>query len=677
MILQKIKLENFRQFKGEQEVIFGSSLPNITIIYGENGRGKTGLFRALMFGLFDDKRLPQDDNINAKDITLVNKQALEENEGHPVIASVTVVLIADHVQYTVKRCLQGVKKGDQIAEQPYGVSLTITDEKGNTNPPITDPVEIGEYIGKVFDPKIKEYFLFDGEKIERLTRADSAQKRTVAQGIKNLLNINDLETARRSLDILRSSLNSQISLKSQGNLPKILRAIEDNANAIKNNHEASELAKENLENAQKQKETLDSELDKIAEIKSLLTKRREYMNTEADLQESQEKRVSMLSGKLSLTAQALLSSKFKHVYTVLEGKKDAGEIPVQDKLELIKKILNENKCICGSCVKKGTPEYEAIMAWRTKIFDSGLSDEALNVWRDLSAMLQMIPTTIEDVHRNLSEYDSYKKKLLEIREGLKQLSENINDGAEESARRFNNQREECLKSIGALKSQIQNLEREAVQLISERDDLAKKKERIIQEEGVKSELHAAANLASDTYNALDEIYQSFTEDMKKQIGDQASKIMFHLLDKEGRYSLKRIVVKDDYSLQVNDHRDEPFLANISAGQRQIISLCFITALAQVANGTDRFEIPLFMDTPFGRLSFEHRNNLIRFVPKICQQWITLVTDTELTDYEWAVYKDSKIPCVFYKLLSQKDGTTKIVSIPQDEVTQAIMRKATK
>ena len=84
MILRKLILENFRQFKGLQEIVFERDLPNITIIYGENGRGKTGLFRALLFGLFDDRKLSQDDNINSRDITLVNKQALNENEGIPV-----------------------------------------------------------------------------------------------------------------------------------------------------------------------------------------------------------------------------------------------------------------------------------------------------------------------------------------------------------------------------------------------------------------------------------------------------------------------------------------------------------------------------------------------------------------------------------------------------------------
>lgn len=672
MILQKIVLENFRQFKGCQEIAFESELPNITIIYGENGRGKTGIFRALMFGLFNVRRLPQDDDINMKDISLVNTQALEENEGSAVVASVTVVISSDNCKYEICRKLQAVKKDNRIAEQPYGVSLTITDEHGNTKPPITDEVEIGEHIGKVFDPKIKDYFLFDGEKIERLTRADTAQKRTVSDGIKNLLNINDLENARSSMDILRAKFNKQIGLRSQGNLPKVLKAIEQNSNDIANNIQERNNLRDNLTDAQKQKNKLDAELEKIEAIKAILAKRREYMERELYISEAQSNRISFLSSKLSAMSQMLLKKHFQSVYDVLDSKKDAGEIPVQDKLELIKKILQDNKCICGSCVKEGSPEFAAIMAWRSKIFDSGLSDEALNVWRDLSYLLKMLPENYAEVQRNLNAYEADKKQLIEIQEGLKNLSENINEGAEEAAVRFNRQREECLLSIGKYNNLLSGLEKEYERLLEAKGDLAKKKDQVIQEEGVKSELNAAANLAADTFAALDEIYQSFTEDMKKQIGEQASRVMHHLLDKEGRYSLKRIIVKDDYSLQVNDHRDEPFLANISAGQRQIISLCFITALAQVANGTERFEIPLFMDTPFGRLSFEHRNNLIQFIPQICQQWITMVTDTELTEKEWDVYRNASCNCSFYKLNSQPDGTTRINKVPLDAVTQAIM-----
>jgi hypothetical protein len=66
------------------------------------------------------------------------------------------------------------------------------------------------------------------------------------------------------------------------------------------------------------------------------------------------------------------------------------------------------------------------------------------------------------------------------------------------------------------------------------------------------------------------------------------------------------------------------------------------------------------------------NNLIQFIPQICQQWITMVTDTELTEKEWDVYRNASCNCSFYKLNSQPDGTTRINKVPLDSVTQAIM-----
>jgi len=66
MILHKMTVENFRQFRGKQEVVFNSpSCPNdnVIVIFGENGRGKTGIFRAIMFCLFGDRRLSQDGDV--------------------------------------------------------------------------------------------------------------------------------------------------------------------------------------------------------------------------------------------------------------------------------------------------------------------------------------------------------------------------------------------------------------------------------------------------------------------------------------------------------------------------------------------------------------------------------------------------------------------------------------
>ena len=63
MLLKSLKLKDFRQFKGEQGVVFSTDPDkNVTIIMGENGSGKTTFAQAFTWCLygatdFDDKML--------------------------------------------------------------------------------------------------------------------------------------------------------------------------------------------------------------------------------------------------------------------------------------------------------------------------------------------------------------------------------------------------------------------------------------------------------------------------------------------------------------------------------------------------------------------------------------------------------------------------------------------
>jgi DNA sulfur modification protein DndD len=130
-----------------------------------------------------------------------------------------------------------------------------------------------------------------------------------------------------------------------------------------------------------------------------------------------------------------------------------------------------------------------------------------------------------------------------------------------------------------------------------------------------------AALSEETIAALQNVHDEFTAEIKHKISEEANKYFMLLLDVEGRETLKEILVNDDYSLQVHDRWGKPFLANISAGQRQIMSISFIAALARIAAADNVFEMPFFMDTPFGRLSSEHRRNLVEKVPTFCAQWV--------------------------------------------------------
>ena len=117
MIIKRILLKNFRQFIGEQEIEFyKNNEQNITVIFGENGRGKTGIFRALMFALYGERKLSQDDDADIDALYLVNTHCIENTDG-PVEMYVLLEFEHNNYHYQIKRTILGIKDGKKIVHE--------------------------------------------------------------------------------------------------------------------------------------------------------------------------------------------------------------------------------------------------------------------------------------------------------------------------------------------------------------------------------------------------------------------------------------------------------------------------------------------------------------------------------------------------------------------------------
>lgn len=65
-----------------------------------------------------------------------------------------------------------------------------------------------------------------------------------------------------------------------------------------------------------------------------------------------------------------------------------------------------------------------------------------------------------------------------------------------------------------------------------------------------------------------------------------------------------------------------------------------------------------MDTPFGRISGENRDNLIQQIPEMTNHWILLLTDTELTKIEQNAFDHYGRVGKVYELVNE-EGRTRI------------------
>lgn len=88
-----------------------------------------------------------------------------------------------------------------------------------------------------------------------------------------------------------------------------------------------------------------------------------------------------------------------------------------------------------------------------------------------------------------------------------------------------------------------------------------------------------------------------------------------------------IVDQQTFSLTLYDTTGQPIPKHrLSAGEKQLLAIAFLWALASVSNR----QIPIAIDTPLSRLDSNHRRNLIeQYFPHASHQMILLSTDTEI------------------------------------------------
>lgn len=91
--------------------------------------------------------------------------------------------------------------------------------------------------------------------------------------------------------------------------------------------------------------------------------------------------------------------------------------------------------------------------------------------------------------------------------------------------------------------------------------------------------------------------------------------------------------------------------DLSKGEQQL----FVSALLKSILGESIFELPVFIDTPLGRLDQEHRDNILtKYYPKLSNQVVIFSTNTEIRKTD--IPKIKKYIAKKYTLVNSKNKT---------------------
>ena len=166
-------------------------------------------------------------------------------------------------------------------------------------------------------------------------------------------------------------------------------------------------------------------------------------------------------------------------------------------------------------------------------------------------------------------------------------------------------------------------------------------------------------------NLFTSIREKYSLKMREKLSLEATETFRELISNKDKNLINKIEIGEKYEIIVRGWDNTSILQDISSGQRQIVSLAVIVGLAEIACNNE-INIPLFMDTPFGRISSENRSKIINCLSKKVGQWILLVTDTEMTEFEYnELLKTKKWGKMYILDDGKQKGKTELLEINKD------------
>lgn len=612
MKLERIEILNFRQFCDKQSPLVFSKDPNknVTIIQGINGTGKSNLFKAINWCIYGKV----DDNGD-----IASKARLScVKIGEVVITEVRVNFTHEAKKYLLSRSIECLKKSKTShVYQNEEFTMMKINEVGRTEK-VDNP--IGE-INSILPENVRTYFLFDGEKIDNFSRPESASD--VKKAIYNVLKLEVLIRSKKHLDEIAKEYREELRLIASQELSDLLELYDSKKN--------------DKEKIIKRQEELDIEItlarDKIKEIDkklegmkeaSQLQKDRNHLEQDVEHKRTDLNRCIQKIRNITMNSLGIVGAQMlENAFIIIDEKRIKGEIPSNIRDQFLQDIIDRKQCICGRKFDHGSSEHQNLVSLQCSSIPSSIQEEVLNLnsgiksiqneaillEQSLDEEIKNRILIVEQIKKNDAQIDELSRKLKGSRlEDIKRL--------EEQRDSFKNDIDRYIMDKGKNVEKIKNIDKELIRI---KNDIDKARKDEVKQELLTNKM----NLSQGAADAINNIYQQFADEMRVNIEQKTKEIFKQLVWKESQF--QDIKLDQDYNMDVTDRWGYQASPELSAGERQVLSLSFITAMAR-ATGE---EAPIVMDTPFGRLSTLHREKITETIPGLSDQLVLFVTEEEM------------------------------------------------
>jgi DNA sulfur modification protein DndD len=665
MKFSKIYIQNFRQYYGNVSIDLATDdHKNIIVIGGLNGYGKTNLLLSIVWCLYGDK-LPQiDDHFKKaiqkeKNYNSFMQQSINWTAKKEDTETFSVTIRIDETELPELKMLNSNLADSVIIKREFNVAtmiedLQIIDPISNTELFSDDEDKINFINDYIIPIDAAKFVFFDAEKIAEIANLSIKEQGSfINDALGKILGLDTYETL---IDDIETYINN---LKKEGATKNLQEQIADKENAIK----LSKIAIDKFE-----EENADI-LKKIDELKKAIREFDNLISSESKQGNSKFDREKILTEISELKSkEAELAEKFNALseilpLTILSGKlEEVNEhLDLQEANLVFGKIASENSAKIEEFIellfnKPPEPEnssfslkdkmfyFEKAQDLSHKLFNQqDKNDNAELVFEhDLSnADKKMIQDTIDLVNTQskdffestIDEFNATKIKLSVSTNTLNKVDADLED---DIILEYNSKKEkadfqlsEANQQIGENKANISKEEMNVKRLNQSYQDLLKKVE-INKKNKIK--IAKSSEYLDVLKKFIFEQKEQKKESLAKNILEEMQKLM-HKLNTSGSQfvsDVKVTILAEGNGMKItlyNSDDEEIKKEVLSQGEKQL----YVSSLIKAILKESIQSLPIFIDTPLGRLDGEHiKNILLYYYPDLSQQVVILSTNNEIT-----------------------------------------------
>ncbi|WP_372921527.1 AAA family ATPase [Roseovarius sp.] len=627
MKLHSLTAYNFMPYKGEIELTFPQDEQrNVMIVFGDNMRGKTSLLNAIRWAFYGEAVGRHSHPIPLQEI--VNKDAASADDWR---VEVHVKFDANGHAYDLRR----VADRRQMVATPskpedFTRSIHLTRDGSAVS-----GEQVEAEIGLIAPKQTSRFFLFDGELLqeyETLLIEDSQQGQQIKEAIEQVLGVPALTNGRVDIQtILKQAQKRQnADLKQIAGLEKQAESQAELTGKIDAIDRDLEDLNARLKKIREERAALDDEVEAAQSVIATKAKLDARLGEQKTLIEDCEQKESERLDLLSSAWKDLLEAQIQMRRNQLERDRKELMESIKKRSGLAQKISDLQRLLdtreCPTCEQILSDERrsrigEALGKAETELQSIDDSSGALQeISGQIDALSKIRGSNVKDRLRQAEkDLQGYNVRLTQIENDIEKLRDEIAgyDTAEIARKRV--LLTEKTREEGRLQGDIkdQNLERK--KLVDELAVSQKAIEGLTKDRTQRSTVKVS--LCSDLEKVFSQSIEQLRNKLRKRVEELSNDAFRHMTTQK---SYRGLEINNNYGLQIVDASGR-HVAVRSAGAEQIVALSLIDGL----NRTGRAAGPVIMDTPFGRLDLNHRDNILSYLPSVTSQFVLLVHSGEI------------------------------------------------